>query len=303
MNVLKKYQNTWTYDNAINTFKYISSFCRHILTNNHNYRKPFLSKWKKLGLTQIHFHKINWYFGFKNENSNIKVYKCEHGDCMHEYTDSEYMPQIHSAKSYYITNDAGFGFKIVKSNDNTFNYIKNNQILCPNIWFKNVKLFKKTPYGIFAFVNNNDRCYAIDSYGALYDMGRTWNDCFTEGKIKKMIMIEAINKISNKNVIHINETELKSLIKECVKRIINEHNKLLMESYKPICKGYEFTDENGIKRTSVISIQDNSGQMCHIAEDDNCYLLFNDNGTGKNCSYIKWIFPELLKILQTLPLP
>jgi inorganic pyrophosphatase len=77
----------------------------------------------------------------------------------------------------------------------------------------------------------------------------------------------------------------------------------ITESYEPIGGGYEFIDENGIERISVVTIQSQSGQMCHIAEDDHCYLLFNDYGSGKNCTHIKWIFPEALKALQMLPLP
>ena len=107
----------------------------------------------------------------------------------------------------------------------------------------------------------------------------------------------------NCNTIKLKESDLRCIIYETIKRIIKDNKPVLTESYKPIGGEYEFMDENGIKRTSVVTIQSQNGQMCHIAEDDHCYLLFNDCGSGKNCTHIKRIFPEVLKVLQMLPLP
>ena len=107
----------------------------------------------------------------------------------------------------------------------------------------------------------------------------------------------------NCNTMKLKESDLRCIISETIKRIIKDNKPVITESYEPIGGGYEFIDENGIKHTSVMTIQSQSGQMCHIAEDDHCYLLFNDYGSGKNCTHIKWIFPEALKVLQMLPLP
>lgn len=83
----------------------------------------------------------------------------------------------------------------------------------------------------------------------------------------------------------------------------NIEQQTISELYKPIGSNFEFTDENGIKRTSIMTIRDDSGQMCHIAEDDHCYLLFDDNGKDKPCTHTKWIFPELINALRKLPHP
>lgn len=107
----------------------------------------------------------------------------------------------------------------------------------------------------------------------------------------------------NCNTIKLKESDLRCIISETIKRIIKDNKPVITESYKPIGGGYEFIDENGNERISVMTIQSRGGQMCHIAEDDHCYLLFNDCGSGKNCTHIKWIFPEALKALQMLPLP
>lgn len=111
------------------------------------------------------------------------------------------------------------------------------------------------------------------------------------------------SKNLNCNTIKLKESDLRCIISEAIKRIIKDNKPVMTESYEPIGGGYEFIDENGIERISVVTIQSQSGQMCHIAEDDHCYLLFNDYGSGKNCTHIKWIFPEALKALQMLPLP
>ena len=108
----------------------------------------------------------------------------------------------------------------------------------------------------------------------------------------------------NCNIVRFTESELKRMITESIKRVIKTlHESEVDNSYKPIGGGHKFTDEDGTERTSVMTIKAPSGQMCHIAEDDHCYLLFNDDGEGKDCPHIKWIFPEAVKALQMLPLP
>ena len=107
----------------------------------------------------------------------------------------------------------------------------------------------------------------------------------------------------NCNTIRLTTSDLRNIIYEAVKGILKIDKPILKESYTPIGGGYEFTDEDGVERISVMTIQTSGGQRCHIAEDDHCYLLFNDFGKGEKCSHIKWIFPEALKALQMLPLP
>lgn len=143
-------------------------------------------------------------------------------------------------------------------------------------------------------------------------MNRSWKDCFTEGKIKKDVMTEAINKISNtKHTIRITESELKKVIAESVKRIVRGLNeKKEGHSYKPIGSQTFYTNNGKTAHKSIVTLQAPSGQVCHIAEDDHCYVLYNGSGIhydgdglkDKNCEMIHYIFPEAFKALKELPL-
>ena len=218
-----------------------------------------------------------------------------------------------SNKKYRVIGNAGYGLQIVKGEDGTFNYINSDgKLLYPRQWFKEVKPFKKTKQGILAFVNNNGICNAIDSNGTIYDMNRAWKDCFTEGKIKKDIMTEAINKISQaKRTIRLMELESKGTIAESVRQIVRTLNEKKEDhSYKPIGSQTFYTNNGKIERKSIVTLQSPSGQVCHIAEDDHCYVLFNGSGidcggnglNDKNCEMIHYIFPEAFKALKELPL-
>ena len=102
---------------------------------------------------------------------------------------------------------------------------------------------------------------------------------------------------SARTTVRMNESELKEMIRHIVKRVINEE-------YKPI-GSRKFKTKNGkIEWESVITLQSDSGQVCHIANDDHCYVLFNgDNLSDNDCDHIHYIFPEAVRALQALPLP
>ena len=102
---------------------------------------------------------------------------------------------------------------------------------------------------------------------------------------------------SARATVRMNESELKEMIRHIVKRVINEE-------YKPI-GSRKFKTKNGkIEWESVITLQSDSGQVCHIANDDHCYVLFNgDNLSDNDCEHIHYIFPEAVRALQALPLP
>lgn len=202
---------------------------------------------------------------------------------------------------------------MVRSTDGFYNYVNSrNELLSPSQWFKEVKPFKKTKQGILAFVNNNGICNAIDSNGTIYDMNRAWKDCFTEGRIKKDIMTEATNKISQtKHTIRLTESELKKVIAESVKRVVRGLNEKKEDhSYKPIGSQTFYTNNGKTEHKSIVTLQAPSGQVCHIAEDDHCYVLYNGSGIhydgdglkNKNCEMIHYIFPEAFKALKELPL-
>ena len=112
----------------------------------------------------------------------------------------------------------------------------------------------------------------------------------------------------NKTIIRLNESDLYRMVKESVKRILTEKKEDV--TYKPIGPKTFYTNNGKTKRKSVVTLQAPSGQVCHIAEDDHCYVLFNGSGIeyggnglrDKNCEMIHHIFPEAFKALKDLPL-
>lgn len=110
--------------------------------------------------------------------------------------------------------------------------------------------------------------------------------CITEGKRRKMVS-------------RFTESDLRGMVMEAISNIINEE-------YKPIGSGIKFKSESGTEHTSVVTLEDDdSGQRCHIINDDHCYVLYNDSDdkVGTNCKPVHYIFPEAVKALQSLPLP
>lgn len=71
-----------------------------------------------------------------------------------------------------------------------------------------------------------------------------------------------------------------------------------------------YTNNGKTEHKSIVTLQAPSGQVCHIAEDDHCYVLYNGSGIhydgdglkDKNCEMIHYIFPEAFKALKELPL-
>lgn len=63
----------------------------------------------------------------------------------------------------------------------------------------------------------------------------------------------------------------------------------------------KFKLKNGIEINSIITLKNGSGQMCHITEDDHCYVLYNQNSPEESANKITHIFPEAFEILKELP--
>lgn len=109
------------------------------------------------------------------------------------------------------------------------------------------------------------------------------------------------------NDIGLTENKLRRLIKEEVSRILQEEyegyeNYAEYAKYRPIGKR-KFQTENGNEIESVITLQSGSGQMCHIVEDDHCYVLYNQLSFESEASPVTHIFPDAFEILKKLPNP
>lgn len=122
-----------------------------------------------------------------------------------------------------------------------------------------------------------------------------------DSKIQSLIREYLYSRVplmeSAKTSVRMNEGEFKEMVKYVAKSIINEE-------YKPIGKRKFKTKDGKIEWESCVTLQDDSGQVCHIAEDDHCYVLFNgDDLSDNDCKHIHYIFPEAVKALQSLPLP
>ena len=99
----------------------------------------------------------------------------------------------------------------------------------------------------------------------------------------------------SKKVVWLTESELKEIIAECVRTVLNEHE------YKPISRNKEITLNNGVKVKSLVTLSDGAG-VYEIWEDDGCYVCCDMNYYRNNEDYQPmYIFPELLKALKDLP--
>lgn len=97
-----------------------------------------------------------------------------------------------------------------------------------------------------------------------------------------------------KQTIQLNESDLRMMVQECVRRIITE------ESYKPIAHNKTIKLPNGVEVKSLVTLSDGAGRF-DIYEDDGCYVVRNRNRDGDKDSHPWYIFPELLSALKKLP--
>lgn len=142
------------------------------------------------------------------------------------------------------------------------------------------------------------------------------SDIYIEKKLIKLLtdgtsMNESKRTSTNIKTIRLTELELKGIITESVRQIVRTLNEKKEDhSYKPIGSQTFYTNNGKTEHKSIVTLQAPSGQVCHIAEDDHCYVLYNGSGIhydgdglkDKNCEMIHYIFPEAFKALKELPL-
>lgn len=117
----------------------------------------------------------------------------------------------------------------------------------------------------------------------------------------------AQNMLRTSNDIGLTEFKLRRLIKEEVSRILQEEyegyeNYAEYAKYRPIGKK-KFQTEHGNEIESVVTLKSGSGQMCHIVEDDHCYVLYNQLSFKDEAAPVTHIFPDAFEILKKLPNP
>ena len=121
-------------------------------------------------------------------------------------------------------------------------------------------------------------------------------------------IVENMRTSTNKvpKVLRLTESDLKGLIIESVSRILEEYegykNYAEYAKYRPIGKK-KFQTEYGNEIESVVTLKSESGQMCHIVEDDHCYVLYNQLSFEKEAKPVTHIFPDAFEILKKLPNP
>lgn len=112
-------------------------------------------------------------------------------------------------------------------------------------------------------------------------------------------------------VIAITETDLRKMVKECIRKVIQENIDERMNRKYGV-NGY-YIEKNGMpiiykgqEMKSVISVvYKDGGQAYHICEDDHCYVFYvSTNGVKKAERYENpYIFDELLEAIKMLPIP
>lgn len=169
-------------------------------------------------------------------------------------------------------------------------------------------------------------CYWRDGYTPM-----TWYFTFYILPQQNLVLIVSFysqegspNVNENRQVIRLNESQLRGMIEKHLKKVLNEicepvgkideSNEIKYEieegeeyspyKYYPIGSHKFWSNDGKTERKSIVTLQEPaSKQCCHIAEDDHCYVLFNGEGLkDKNCEMITYIFPEAFKALKDLPL-
>ena len=115
------------------------------------------------------------------------------------------------------------------------------------------------------------------------------------------------SRTPKKKLIRLSESELKRVISESVSQILQEEyegykNYAEYTKYRPIGKK-KFQTKYGNEIESVVTLRSGSGQMCHIVEDDHCYVLYNQLSFENEAVPVTHIFPDAFEILKKLPNP
>lgn len=306
-NVIAKYPNTYTTEDATKDALKSKSDSNFLATN--------ISKdvWKNNNYNVVR-NKSGWYFAYYAKENNYYYVDAENYRNMEDYQTSSTNQHIKPPElqvKYIPTNKIYYGHRLVKSDNGLMNFVNNNgQLICKQ-WFNNYKTFKPFgSYNIFAYIDINNRCFALTLDGRIIDIKKKWADMYTEAKDKKTLILT--------------ESKLYRLIKESVKRIINEK----------IVDGKIVTDEKQLGRwhcTDGLYMDhpiELNGKIYKFAQDVRWYedtdrtlptiCLFRKLDDGKYLyAYIdkknkevtihpisRSIIPlEILKDFHTLPLP
>ena len=110
--------------------------------------------------------------------------------------------------------------------------------------------------------------------------------------VKKRIKNSKNSSTSPTTNILLKESDIRSMVKECIRRILTE------STYKPFAKNTTIKLDNGVKTESLVTLSDGAGRF-DIYEDDGCYVVWNRNYKGENNHW--YMFPELLSALKRLP--
>jgi hypothetical protein len=133
-----------------------------------------------------------------------------------------------------------------------------------------------------------------------------------EWKKPSMIMedarriIELVTKKWNETIIdpEWSHSDTNEDIEADEKGIVEEYmpTEVQFGKYKQIETTPEIVLENGSVEKPIATLEDGHGGVCHIIEDDNCYVILLRKSDGNYADY-PYIFGEAFDVLKTLPPP
>ena len=132
-NALKKYPNTYTIENAYKDALKASNDLKFIASSNT--RQEWVNKNYK-----VVRNSCGWYFAYYTNNGIAYIVDAENYRNMKDYQTHpiKQNQQIQYQPTQYVCN----GFRVVKSNNGLYNFLKSDNTLLTNKWFNGYKALR-----------------------------------------------------------------------------------------------------------------------------------------------------------------
>lgn len=133
-NALKKYPNTYTIEDAYKDAMKASKDIKFLQTSNTK------QEWANKGYKVVR-NGCGWYFAYYVSNGVAYVVDVENYRNMNEHQ-TQPMKQQNQQFQYQSTNYVYSGYRLVKSNNGMFNFLRQDNTLLSSQWFKHYKTFR-----------------------------------------------------------------------------------------------------------------------------------------------------------------